>query len=97
VHVPEPVARYVVELLDATRQLQRVRLGASTRGGVALVGLARAIAVMRGRGYVVPDDVAAVAVSALAHRVLVVDGAASTAAGRDVVIECLGRVRPPSV
>jgi MoxR-like ATPase len=97
VHVPEPVARYVVELLAATRQHQRVRLGASTRGGVALVGLAKAIAVMRGRGYVVPDDVAAVAVSALAHRVLVVDGAASTAAGRDVVIECLGRVRPPSV
>ena len=52
---------------------------------------------MRGRGYVVPDDVAVVAVPALAHRVLVVDGAGSTAAGRDVVIECLGRVRPPSV
>ena len=60
-------------------------------------GLAKAFAVMRGRGYIVPDDVATVAVPALAHRVLVVDGAGSTAAGRDVVIECLGRVRPPSV
>ena len=97
VHVPEPVARYVVELLEATREHQRVRLGASTRGGVALIGLAKAFAVMRGRGYIVPDDVATVAVPALAHRVLVVDGAGSTAAGRDVVIECLGRVRPPSV
>ncbi len=97
VHVPEPVARYVVELLEATREHQRVRLGASTRGGVALIGLAKAYAVMRGRGYIVPDDVATVAVPALAHRVLVVDGAGSTAAGRDVVIECLGRVRPPSV
>jgi MoxR-like ATPase len=97
VHVPEPVARYVVELLEVTRQHQRVRLGASTRGGVALVGLAKAFAVMRGRGYVVPDDVAVVAVAALAHRVLVVDGGGSTSAGRDVVIECLGRVQPPSV
>jgi MoxR-like ATPase len=97
VHVPEPVARYVVELLEVTRHHERVRLGASTRGGVALVGLARAFAVMRGRGYVVPDDVATVAVAALAHRVLVVDGGGSTSAGRDVVIECLGRVRPPSV
>jgi MoxR-like ATPase len=97
VHVPEPVARYVVELLEVTREHQRVRLGASTRGGVALVGLAKALAVMRGRGYVVPDDVAGVTVPALAHRVLVVDAGGSTGAGRDVVSECLGRVRPPSV
>jgi MoxR-like ATPase len=98
VHLPEPVARYIVELLEATRQHQRVRLGASTRGGVALVGLAKAVAVMRGRGYVVPDDVAALAVPALAHRVLVVDGGGgTTTAGRDVVIECVGRVRPPAV
>ena len=50
---------------------------------------------LRGRDYVVPDDVAAVAVPALAHRVLVVDGSLA-AAGREVVTECLGRLRPPS-
>lgn len=94
--VPESVSRWIVELLDATRRHPRVRLGASTRGGLALVGLAKATAAMRRRGFVVPDDVAAVAVAALAHRVLLVDGDGSTAAGRDVVAECLQQVRPPT-
>ena len=96
VTVPEPVSRWIVELLEATRRHPRVRLGASTRGGLAVAGLARAMAVMRGRAFVVPDDVAAVAVPALAHRVLVVDADGSVAAGRDVVDECLQQVRPPT-
>jgi len=95
--VPDAVSRWVVELLDATRRHPRVRLGASTRGGLAVVNLARAIAAMHGRTFVVPDDVATVAVPALAHRVLLLDGDGSTAAGRDVVLECLGQVRPPSI
>ena len=94
VHVADPIARYVVDLLTATRTHPRVRLGASTRAGVALIGLARATAVMRGRTFVVPDDVMAVTVAALAHRVLVVDG--TLEAGRDVVVECLSRLRPPT-
>jgi MoxR-like ATPase len=94
VRVSDPIARYVVELLGATRAHPDVRLGASTRAGVALIGLARAIAVLRGRTYVVPDDIAAVAEPALAHRVLVIDG--SLDAGREVVTECLGRLQPPS-
>ncbi len=96
VMVPPAVSRWIVELLDATRHHPRVRLGASTRGGLAVAGLAKAIAAMRGRGFVVPDDVAAVVVPALAHRVLLVDGDGSTVAGRDVVTECVYQVRPPS-
>ena len=57
VYVADPIARYVVALLDATREHPRVRLGASTRGGVALIGLAKARAAMAGRHYVVPDDI----------------------------------------
>jgi MoxR-like ATPase len=95
VHVSDAIARYVVELLTATRAHPDVRLGASTRAGVALIGLARALAVLRGRAFVVPDDIIGVTVPALAHRVLVVDG--SLDAGREVVTECLGRLRPPSV
>ncbi|MFN8024640.1 MAG: MoxR family ATPase [Acidimicrobiales bacterium] len=97
VAVPEAVSRWIVELLDATRRHPRVRLGASTRGGLAVAGLARAMAVMRGRGFVVPDDVATVAIAALAHRVVLVDGDGSTAAGREVVAGCLQQVRPPTV
>ena len=94
--VSDAVSRWIVELLEATRRHPRVRLGASTRGGLAIAGLARAIAAMHGRAFVVPDDVAAVAVPALAHRLLLVDGDGSTTAGRDVVTECLHQVRPPA-
>ena len=96
VYVAESLARYVVALLDATRQHPQVRLGASTRGGVALVGLAKARAAMAGRHYVVPDDVVATASPALAHRVIVTGGSGSVQAGRRVVEECLERVPPPA-
>ena len=96
VAVPDAIARYVVQLLDATREHPQVRLGASTRGGLAIIGLARAFAVMRGRGFVVPDDIAAVVVPALAHRVLTLGGNGSTTAGRDVTAECVARIRPPA-
>ncbi len=96
VYVADPLARYVVALLDATRDHPRVRLGASTRGGVALVGLAKARAAMAGRHYVVPDDVARVAEAALSHRVIVTDGVGSVRAGRAVIEECLERVPAPT-
>ena len=95
-YVADGIARYVVAILDATRQHPRVRLGASTRGGVALVGLARSHAAMSGRQYVVPDDVVCVADAALAHRVIMVDGDGSVRAGREVVAECLARVPAPT-
>ena len=97
VTIPEAVSRYVVELLELTRAHSRVRLGASTRGGLALIGLARAVAVMRGRDYVVPDDVIGAAIPGLAHRLVLQDGDGSTTAGASVVAECLRQLRPPSV
>lgn len=97
VFVADAIARYVVAILDATRSHPRVRLGASTRGGVSLVGLAKAHAAMSGRHYVVPDDVSTVAEASLAHRVIVSDAAGSVRAGREVVAECLGRIPAPTV
>jgi MoxR-like ATPase len=96
VFVADPIARWVVDLLGATRTHARVRLGASTRGGVALIGLAKARAAMAGRHYVVPDDVVAMAVPALAHRVIVANAAGSVDAGREVVAECVHRVPVPT-
>ena len=58
--------------------------------------LARARAAMDGRTYVVPDDVAALAVAALGHRVLVSDSDGSTTAGRAVVAECVAHVPAPT-
>jgi MoxR-like ATPase len=61
---------------------------------VSLIALARAIAAARGRTYVVADDVATVAVAALAHRVA---GTGDVGTGRTLVAECLGSVEPPTV
>ena len=70
VFVSDPLERYIVALAQATRTDPRVALGASPRGSLALLKLARAEAALRGRDFVLPDDVKAVAVPALAHRLV---------------------------
>jgi MoxR-like ATPase len=70
VFVSEALERYIVALAQATRADPRVTLGASPRGSLALLKLARAEAAIRGRDFVLPDDVKAVAVAALAHRLV---------------------------
>ena len=70
VFVSEALERYIVALAQATRVDPRVTLGASPRGSLALLKLARAEAAIRGRDFVLPDDVKTVAVAALAHRLV---------------------------
>jgi MoxR-like ATPase len=68
VHVSEPVGLYMVDVVAATRTAQSVQVGASPRGSLALLKLSRCRAALDGRDFVTPDDVKAVAVPALAHR-----------------------------
>jgi MoxR-like ATPase len=68
VHVSEAVGLYIVDVVAATRTSPSVQVGASPRGSLALLKLSRARAALQGRDYVTPDDVKAVAVPALAHR-----------------------------
>jgi len=70
VHVAESVRRYCVDVAAATRQSQSSAVGASPRGSLALLKLARCKAALAGRDYVLPDDVKGVAVPALAHRLV---------------------------
>jgi MoxR-like ATPase len=70
VHVAESVGKYIVDLVAATRTSGRVRVGASPRGSLAVMKLARAAAAFAGRDYVVPDDVQDVAITGLAHRII---------------------------
>jgi len=67
--VEDSIGRYVVDLVAATREHPQLLVGASPRGSLAVLLLARAYAVIAGRDFVVPEDVKAVAVPALAHRV----------------------------
>lgn len=62
---------YIVELVRATRRDARAEVGASPRGSLALQKLSRARALLEGRDFVVPDDVKAFAIPALAHRIIV--------------------------
>jgi MoxR-like ATPase len=70
IFVEESVNRYVVALLRHTRADERLYLGASPRAGIALLRVAKALALAEGRDYVLPDDVKAVAVPVLAHRLI---------------------------
>ncbi|GAA2491864.1 MoxR family ATPase [Streptomyces gobitricini] len=70
VHVSEAVRRYVVELVSATRTHPDLRLGASPRATLHLLRAAKASAALNGRDYALPDDVQALAVAVLAHRLL---------------------------
>jgi MoxR-like ATPase len=75
-HVAEPLRRYVVSLVEATRRSPDLRLGASPRAGLQLLRAARAAAALAGRDHVLPDDVQAMAVPVLAHRLLLTPDAA---------------------
>jgi MoxR-like ATPase len=68
VHVAESIGYYVVDVVTATRTSPSVQVGASPRGSLAVMKLARCKAVLDGRDFVTPEDVKAVAVPALAHR-----------------------------
>ena len=70
VHVASSIGRYIVELVSATRTSPRVQVGSSPRGSLALLKVARAKAALAGRDFVTPEDVKAVAVPTLAHRLI---------------------------
>ncbi|HEY3944327.1 MAG TPA: MoxR family ATPase [Solirubrobacteraceae bacterium] len=96
VHVSESVGRYIVAVAGATRESRSVQVGASPRGTLALMKLARARAVLDGRDFTVPDDVKALAVPALAHRLtLRPELWVQQVDSDDVVRECLESVPTP--
>lgn len=70
VTISQAAARYAVQIVAATRSMKELTVGASPRGSIALVNLARAHALLRGRSYVLPDDIKYLAPYALGHRVM---------------------------
>ncbi|HYB31602.1 MAG TPA: MoxR family ATPase [Solirubrobacteraceae bacterium] len=97
VHVSESVGRYIVAVVAATRESPSIQVGASPRGSLAVMKLSRVRALLDGRDFVVPDDVKAIAVPALAHRLalrpeLWVQGIQA----EDVVRDCMNSVPVPT-
>jgi MoxR-like ATPase len=96
VHVADEIREYCVDLVVATRASQSAAVGASPRGSLALLKLARCRAALNGRDYVLPDDVKAIAVPALAHRlVLRPELWVQRITAEDVVREVLDTVPTP--
>ncbi|MFD0902634.1 AAA family ATPase [Actinomadura sediminis] len=95
-HVAPPLHDYVVRIVAATRGHPDLRLGASPRASIALLGAARVRAAAAGRAYVVPEDVKALAVPVVAHRLVVTPEAELRGRdGADVVGEALANVPTP--
>ena len=69
-HVDGDILRYMTALCEAARDPDKVRLGPSSRALLALMRACQALAAVRGRNYVVPDDVKYLAVPVLAHRII---------------------------
>ena len=96
VHVTDRLGRYIVELVGATRSSQRLQVGASPRGALALLKLSRCRAALEGRDFATPDDVKQVAVPALAHRLtLKPELWVQRISAEDVVRETLEQVPTP--
>jgi len=96
VYVDPSILRYITGLVEATRTATGVGLGVSQRGAIALLRTSKTLAASRGRHYVIPDDVKALAEAVLAHRISVLPEAefnGLTAA--DVVAAVLREVAPP--
>jgi MoxR-like ATPase len=96
VHVSSAIEGYIVDVVAATRASRRLAVGASPRGSLALLKLSRAKAALSGRDFVVPEDVKAIAVPALAHRLtLRPELWVQRIRGEDVVAEALESVPTP--
>lgn len=98
VHVDDSVQDYIVSIVQATRVHKDIYLGCSPRGTLALFNNSRALAFIRGREYVLPDDVKELVLCTLAHRVILKSEARIQGKGQDSVLgEILRSVRVPVV
>jgi len=87
IHVSASIKKYIVELVTRTRQSTDVYLGSSPRGSLSLARASQARAALMGRDHVLPDDVQALAVAVLAHRIIVSPAARLSDLGSDRIIQ----------
>ena len=96
IHIDPEVSKYIVLLVTATRRHEKLSLGASPRASLALMRVSQAYAFMHRRGYVLPEDVAAVYRSTIAHRLILKQEAKlDHITAEDVLTEILRRTEAP--
>jgi MoxR-like ATPase len=96
VYVDDVILRYIAEIVRKTREHPQVDVGSSPRGGLALLKASRAMALIRGRDFVTPDDVKTFVLDALSHRLILrLEHALEGVRERDIVKEIAGTVPVP--
>ena len=96
VHVAPAIRRYIVDVAEATRRHGDIYLGASPRAGLMIMRAARAMAAAEERDFVIPDDVKALAIPTLAHRIIVTADSVMSGRTAEVVLrEILSEVAVP--
>ena len=87
VHVDQKLRKYIVELVNKSREHSDLELGASPRGSIALMKMAQAWAVINQRDYIIPDDIKEIAPAVLAHRVIIKSKSRLRGVNKDKIIE----------
>ncbi len=96
IHCKDSVKKYIVDLLNATRNSGLITLGASPRAGIAMLRAAKAAAYIMGRNYVVPDDIKYVMPSVVSHRLMLsIQGKSAFANAEEVLNEAVKSVAVP--
>lgn len=96
VFVHKCVLSYMVEIVEATRKKDELLMGVSPRGSLALLRCAKAYAYLDGRSFVTPDDIKALAVPVLAHRIVLGYGAGGSESARSLIQTLLAAVPVPT-
>jgi MoxR-like ATPase len=98
IQVDDAITDYLLDIVHATRRSEDLQVGVSTRGALTLYRAAQSLALVSGRGYVVPDDVKSLAVSVLAHRVVGKSflQAGEFGASEAIIHDIVDRIRVPS-
>lgn len=97
VYISDEILQYIIGLVGATRKHPQLLQGASPRATLAVASVSRAVAFLRGRDYVVPEDVQAIWVDAVAHRLLLVPGTERTTSAQEIARNALRTVDAPRI
>lgn len=98
IFISDEIYYYIAALIDATRHHELITQGASPRGSLALMKLSKANAFMHGRDYVIPDDVKAVAIMTLAHRLILnYDAKIKETSAEAIITDILERIPTPGI
>jgi MoxR-like ATPase len=97
IYIDKCILDYVSQIIRATRQHPKVEIGSSPRGGLSLLKLSRAMALINGRDYVIPDDIKTLATDALAHRlILSIEDTLEGVRPRKIVEEIISGIPAPT-